>query len=158
MGSFPFNRHTPPAAMFQMIDFSAGVSWQPDGDVGRHKRDCEPDCERSGIVVPGPVTWTFASVALALSRPQYVHVIPQHDYSHTDHNNALRWTWLLFLLHRNWGVCQWRSLWQSDPALSSVCWKSALQPYYPYAFAPGYGKCLFRIKKKIRNANKWHKV
>jgi hypothetical protein len=52
MGSFPFKRRTSPAARFQMIDFSTVGSWQPDGDVGQHERDCEPDCEQPEIAVP----------------------------------------------------------------------------------------------------------
>ena len=71
-----------------MIDFSTVGSWAPEGDVGRHQRDCGPDGERPEIVAPGPVIWTFASVALTLAR---VHAIPQHDYLHGTHGNALKW-------------------------------------------------------------------
>ena len=65
-----------------MIDFSPVGSWPPDGDLGRHQRDCELDGERREIVAPGLVIWTLASVALALAR---VHAIPQHDYLHGAH-------------------------------------------------------------------------
>ena len=35
-----------------MIDFLTVGSWQPDGDVDRHERGYEPDCEQPEIAVP----------------------------------------------------------------------------------------------------------
>ncbi len=47
-----FNRHTLPAATFQMIEFSAADNSLPEVNVVPHERGYEPDCEQPEIAVP----------------------------------------------------------------------------------------------------------